>query len=125
VTTERSRTGQLGEELAAAYLMKHGYTIVDRNYRKKFGEIDIIARDGQILVFIEVKTRRSSAYGSPAQSVTPRKQMQISRVAEDYLARRGLFDTAARFDVVTVVLLANQQAQIEIIPAAFDAQCRS
>lgn len=124
MSAERSRTGQLGEELAVAYLQKHGYTIVDRNYRKKFGEIDIIAREGPALVFIEVKTRRSGTFGSPAQAVTPRKQLQICRVAEDYLARHGLFDTAARFDVVTVVLTANQQAQIEIIPAAFDGQFR-
>jgi putative endonuclease len=124
VSTNRSQVGHLGEELAVAHLVKHGYTIVLRNYRRKFGEIDIIARDGNALVFIEVKTRRSCAYGSPAQSVTPRKQFQISRIAEDYLVRHGLSDTATRFDVVTVILLANQQAQIEIIPAACDAQCR-
>ena len=120
----RSQLGRLGEDLAVAHLRTHGYTILQRNYRKSFGEIDIIARDGAALVFIEVKTRRGNCCGPPALAVTPRKQQQISRVAEDYLARHNLFDSLIRFDVVAILLSTNEKIQIEIITNAFDGHIR-
>lgn len=118
----RCHLGRLGEDLAATHLERQGYTILIRNYRKAFGEIDIIARDGAALVFIEVKTRRSENYGCPAQAVTPAKQRQICRVARDYLARHHLFDSLIRFDVISIILTMDGTARIEIITNAFDSQ---
>jgi putative endonuclease len=112
--------GKRGEDLAAAHLAKLGYKILQRNYRQKCGEIDIIAKKGESLVFIEVKTRKSDLFGSPAAAVTKRKQIQISRTAQDYLARNKLFDTPAHFDVVSVLLPAVGNVEIEIIENAFD-----
>lgn len=116
----RQNLGQNGEDIAAEFLGKNGYAILTRNYRCCLGEIDIIAKIGAVLVFIEVKTRKSEAYGSPAAAVTPRKQRQISKTAQYYLAERNLFDAPARFDVVSIVMNSDQQTLIEIIPSAFD-----
>ena len=120
MSDSRQCLGQNGEKIAADFLQGRGYTIVARNYRRRTGEIDIIAREGEMLVFIEVKTRSGKAYGSPAAAITPRKQRQISRTAQYYLAEQDLFDTPARFDVVTVVIGTDQQLEIELIPEAFD-----
>jgi putative endonuclease len=106
--------------MAAAYLRQRGYTILHRNYRSRSGEIDIIARHGKALVFAEVKTRRTMNFGSPAAAVTLRKQRQISRVAEEYLARENLFDSEARFDVISVLAPQGKEPVVEIIPNAFD-----
>ena len=88
--TDRLRLGRSGEEAAVRYLEKRRYTIVERGFRMLRGEIDIIARDGPTIVFVEVKTRRGLGFGPPAASVTPAKQRQIRRIAQAYLARRGL-----------------------------------
>lgn len=122
MSNRRSLLGQEGENTAAAYLRQRGYTILHRNYRSRSGEIDIIARHGKALVFAEVKTRRTTNFGSPAAAVTPRKQLQISRVAEEYLARENLFDSEARFDVVTVLAPQGKEPVVEIITNAFDLQ---
>ena len=98
----RIGTGKSGEDLAVHYLKKQGYTIVVRNYRQRIGEIDIIARDGECLVFVEVKTRRNSRYGSPFEAVDNRKQIQISKVALEYMTRYKYDDVEARFDVVAI-----------------------
>ncbi len=116
----RQNLGKIGEDIAADFLSKNGYTILTRNYRCCLGEIDIIAKIREVLVFIEVKTRMGDAYGSPAAAVTLRKQRQISKTAQYYLAERNLFDAPARFDVVSIITNPSQQAQIEIIPSAFD-----
>jgi putative endonuclease len=120
LSNRRSLLGQEGENTAAEYLRRRGYTILHRNYRTRSGEIDIIARHGKALVFVEVKTRRTSDYGSPAAAVTSRKQQQISRVAEEYLARKNLFDSEARFDVVSVLAPLGEDPIVEIIANAFD-----
>lgn len=120
MSDSRQSLGQNGEKIAADFLQGRGYTILVRNYRRRTGEIDIIAREGEMLVFIEVKTRSGKAYGSPAAAITPRKQRQISRTAQYYLAEQDLFDTPARFDVVTVVIGNDQQLEIELIAEAFD-----
>lgn len=106
--------------MAVNYLTERGYTILHRNYRRKFGEIDIIAQDGPTLVFAEVKTRSSDAFGSPASAVTSRKQKQISRAALDYLAQKKLFDHDARFDVLAVVTGDGNNIYIDHIPNAFE-----
>lgn len=116
----RQSLGKAGETIASDFLEKNGYTIVTRNYRRKFGEIDIIARERDYLVFIEVKTRTGTSHGHPLEAVTMRKQRQISKVAQCYLAENNLFNIAARFDVVSVVLSQNNQAGVEIIQNAFD-----
>jgi len=111
--------GKSGEDLAVRYLENQGYTIVERNYRLRIGEIDIIARDGEFLVFVEVKTRRSSCFGSPFEAVNLRKQRQISRVALAYMTRQHCGDVAVRFDVVAVYL-DQRASRVELIKNAFE-----
>lgn len=119
--TDTATTGRLGEVFAAEYLERLGYKILEKNYRKQFGEIDIVARDQGTLVFVEVKTRHSNFYGAPVEAVDIRKQRQLSRIAQGYLLSCQLHDTAARFDVIGVTLDKNNQpAQIELIRNAFD-----
>ncbi|MFV0437667.1 MAG: YraN family protein [Desulfopila sp.] len=120
VPDRRRVVGKAGEDLAADHLSRNGYRLLKRNYRCRAGEIDIIAMQGSTLVFVEVKTRKSVAFGSPAAAVTPRKQRQISRVAEDYLARENRFEMPARFDVVAIVAPPGQPVTIEIITNAFE-----
>ena len=114
------RLGQKGEELATLFLQQKNYRIIVRNYRCKIGEIDIIASDKKTLVFIEVKTRSSHFFGSPAMAVTTKKQRQISRAAENYLAQNHLFDAPARFDVIGITLPADGTTEIDHIENAFE-----
>jgi putative endonuclease len=116
------RTGKKGEELAAAYLAQTGYRIVERNYRCIFGEIDIVAWEGEILVFVEVKSRRTEAFGAPQVAVGPAKQDKISRIALNYLSEKHLRRHPARFDVVAVRLLP-MGTKIELIRDAFELSC--
>jgi putative endonuclease len=120
MTERRIKTGREGEQAAARFLENNGYTILERNYRRKFGEIDIIARHNDYLVFIEVKTRAGHSHGDPLEAVTFRKQKQISRVAQYYLQERQLHDIPARFDVVAVRVSKNRLPEIEIVTDAFD-----
>lgn len=120
MSKKRGLLGQTGEELAAAYLQRAGYKILVRNYRQKCGEIDIIANDKGTLVFVEVKTRNNMSFGSPFSAVTEKKQRQIGRVAQDYLSRHNLFDRAARFDVISILMDRDQPPVIELLPNAFD-----
>lgn len=95
--------GAAGEELAIRFLKEQGYSIVEQNYRyRRKGEIDIIARDGEYLVFCEVKSRKDDSFGPPEYAVTPLKQRTIRRIAETYLFMHGIRDQACRFDVVTI-----------------------
>jgi putative endonuclease len=112
--------GQTGEELAAGYLQRAGYRILLRNYRKKCGEIDIIAEEKGTLVFIEVKTRKTETFGSPFAAITKKKQQQISRVAQDYLSRHNLFNKPARFDVIAILIKGQQPPIIQLITNAFE-----
>lgn len=115
----RKGTGKRGEELAVAYLGKAGYRIIERNYRCLFGEIDIVAEEGETLVFVEVKSRRSDAYGAPQLAVGHQKQKKISRVSLHYLAEHQLRHRPARFDVVAVKLMPAGH-RIELIRNAFE-----
>jgi putative endonuclease len=92
----------LGEEVAVRHLRRHGYVIVERNYRCPDGEMDIIARDQGRLAFIEVRARRSTAFGTPEESVTPRKQARLAMVARNYLQEKGLADVEWGIDVVAI-----------------------
>ena len=119
MTFARKALGADGENLAVSFLELKGYQILHRNYRTKLGEIDIIAKDGQYLTFIEVKTRKNLACGSPAQAVTKRKQMQIIAVAEEYLSAFHLHNVAVRFDVVSIVHISSAEPLPELIQDAF------
>jgi putative endonuclease len=99
---ERKELGRIGETRAASYLTTRGWQIVDRNVRYREGEIDIIAARGGVLAFIEVKTRRSTTFGSPAEAVTWKKQRRIRALASRYLAERHPGARAIRFDVVDI-----------------------
>jgi len=114
------RLGERGEEIAAAYLMGQKFTIVERNFRCKGGEVDIIAREGKTLVFVEVKTRRNLSYGPPQLALTPFKQRQISKAALTWLAKNKMFGASARFDVVAILLPDQDVPVIEHIRDAFD-----
>ena len=96
-------TGIEGEAIAADYLIKHGYKLVERNFRCSIGEIDLVAWEGETLVFVEVKARSSSRFGDPAGAVTPQKQEKINRVALVYLQQKKLLTSLCRFDVVAIV----------------------
>lgn len=114
-TDPRKVTGRTGEDAAVRHLEKMGYTILERNYRVRTGEVDIIARDEEYLVFIEVKTRRSKTFGSPFEAVDTRKQQQIIQVASSYI--RGK-EVSVRFDVVAVHL-SGQDAHVKVMKDAF------
>ena len=112
--------GERGEAIAAAYLRVLKFSIVERNFRCKAGEVDIIAKDGKTLVFVEVKARRSLAFGPPQMAVTPVKQRQISKAALTWLAKHRLQDAGARFDVIAILLRDHEVPQIEHFKDAFD-----
>lgn len=95
--------GNLGEDIAADYLKKAGYTILKRNYKNDYGEIDIIALGEEYLIFVEVKMRTSTQFGLPAEAVTKAKMRKISQVAGGYIASKQLFDMPVRFDVIEVL----------------------
>lgn len=115
----RRQLGREGEEAAARYLQKRGFLIMERGYRRLRGEIDIIARDGDTLVFVEVKTRTSPEHGWPEESVTRSKQHQIRKIAESYLSDRRLGTPFCRFDVMAVDVDDAGTMDIRHIPDAF------
>ena len=99
----KRKLGQRGEEIAAEHLRQQGYTLLARNWRCPAGEVDIVAREGETLAFVEVRTRRAgSRLGTPEESVTPRKQARMVEVAQTYLQEAGLDDAAWRIDVVAI-----------------------
>jgi len=112
-------TGKKGETIAAAFLKKNGYRILETNYRCAFGEIDIVARDKDELVFVEVKTRSSIELGYPEQAVGIHKQKKMSQVALWYLEEKKLTNTGSRFDVVAITK-SDSQEEIKLIKNAFD-----
>jgi putative endonuclease len=120
--SDNRSVGSLGEEIAANYLTARGFRILERNFRCKGGEVDIIARDpgDKSLVFIEVKTRRGLTYGVPQLAVTPFKQRQISKAALTWLSKNRLHDTNARFDVIAILLHTDAAHSIEQIKNAFE-----
>ena len=120
MSEHRKSLGKKGEDLTASYLQKsQGYRILQRNYRCAFGEVDIIAKDHDVLSFIEVRTRKSEDFGNPKESITKRKQDQISKVALEFINKHNLHHMKARFDVVAVYLLPDRE-QMELIKDAFE-----
>lgn len=113
------QVGDLGEQAAADYLRRAGYTIVERKYRRKIGEIDIIAKINQTLVFVEVKTRSTIRYGFPAEAVTYHKQQKIIYTALCYLKQSQQEDVCCRFDVMEIFLTDLQVVKYNHIQNAF------
>lgn len=115
MTKDKQTLGQLGEKLALKYLEKEGYEILDRNFRTRAGELDIVAKDGGILVFVEVKTRSSRAFGLPQEAVDFRKQNKIIRMALEYMREKRVYGTW-RVDVVAVEMDQSRKLKnIELI----------
>lgn len=120
--------GALAEDVAVAYLLKRRYDILERNYRTRWGEIDIIARDGATLVFIEVKARKGNVCGLPQEAVGRQKQFKIIRMAQQYmhqydthsLPQKKQSSQPIRFDVIAIVFNGDVPT-VEHIPHAFDA----
>lgn len=118
---QKKELGEKGEEIALRFLKKNGYRILQRNYVCKLGEVDIIAREKDTFVFIEVKTRRSTTFGPPQLAVNQKKKEQISKAALYFLKEKRLEEAKARFDVVAI-LLGPKGEEIELIRDAFDLQ---
>lgn len=122
MTQERLDLGKLGEEQAVVRLKREGYRILARNYRNTFGEIDIIAEDGETLCFVEVRTRTKDWHGHPFESISTIKQKKITRAARGYLAQQDTEDVEARFDVVAVVPDEAGGFTVELIKNAFEVE---
>jgi putative endonuclease len=116
----RISLGKSGEDLACRELERRGYAIVARRYRVRSGELDVIARDGPTLVFVEVKTRAGRMFGEAAEAVTFVKQRRMTQLANEYLIRHHMPDCPCRFDVVSVHVDADAP-MVEVIQNAFDA----
>ena len=116
---QKQKFGEAGEAIIARHLKQKGYRIIERNYRTKIGEIDIIAKDKDTIVFVEVKSRRSWQFGNPKAAVTFQKQRKISMVALQYLKATRRSNASARFDVAAVTI-TRDKPQIEIIKNAFE-----
>jgi putative endonuclease len=114
----KKELGDRGEDIAAKYLQQQGYRIVQRNYRSRYGEVDIICAQHGILVFVEVKTRTSNAFGSPEESITPTKQAHIRKVALIYLDSYPQAFREIRFDVIGI-LMNGGEPRINHLVAAF------
>ena len=114
MTDARRAFGQAGEDRAAAWYRAHGYAVVERNWRCREGELDLVVRRGRVLVFVEVKARRTDRFGVPAEAVTPTKQRRLRTLASRYLDATEVRPGSLRFDVVSI--LADR---LEVIEAAF------
>ena len=108
----RQKFGRWGESVAAKYLQARGYEILDRNVHNQYGEIDLVARHGEIMVFVEVKTRRSTQFGYPEASVTAKKQAHMMNAAQSYLQQHPDSDGNWRIDVIAVEARSNEPPEI-------------
>jgi len=111
--------GSKGESLAVTFIKKRGYTVITRNYKTPFGEIDIIAKDGDTVVFIEVKTRKNTVFGYPFESVNKKKMQKIKNSALHYLKKQGQ-EFRVRFDVISIVSTYSGHNEVEHITDAFE-----
>lgn len=101
----RKQKGAAAEELAAAALIEKGYRVLDRNWRCRFGELDIVAETGETLVVIEVRSRSGTAsFGTPSESVNARKVMQVRNTAQQYVHHKRYYERPIRFDVISIIL---------------------
>jgi putative endonuclease len=119
MTLRRQSLGKIGEDLAVAELTRRGYAILERRYRTRHGEIDIVAEDGGTIVFVEVKARATREFGSAAEAITPYKQRRLASMASEYLARGQVTDRPCRFDVVAIDEAESDAALITLYAGAF------
>ena len=117
----RQDVGETGENLACRELERRGYAILARRYRLRRGEIDIVARDGETTVFVEVKAREGLDFGAGGEAITALKRRRMAHVAVDYLARHGLTERPCRFDVVSIAF-ESPTPRIELYQNAFDVE---
>ncbi|ACK42804.1 MULTISPECIES: YraN family protein [Dictyoglomus] len=112
--------GKLGEDFTVEFLSSRGFIVLERNYKVSFGEIDIIARKGDILIFVEVKTRRNLDFGMPVESVSFEKQNRIKKIAEIYVKNKQLRFKEIRFDIMSIILSPKGEVlNWEYLPNAF------
>ncbi len=117
--TNKRTTGNKGEDIACEFLKNLGYEIIERNYQYGHGEIDIIAKESNAFVFVEVKYRKSLEYGIPETAVTKSKQKQIRKIAEAYIYEKEIKDTSCRIDVIAILDLPNLKPEINHYKNAF------
>ena len=120
MTLARIKSGKIGEKLAVSYLQGEGYKIIERNYRTKLGEIDIIADCKGCTCFVEVRAKNSPAFGLPEETILKKKQLQISKAALAYIKQFKLEDKSCRFDVVCIEGVESLMPQVRLIRNAFD-----
>ena len=118
-TPEHIAHGVAGEQLAESFLLQQGLETLERNWRCKLGEIDLIMNSGGELVFVEVRLRKQTTYGTGSETVQWQKQRKLTRTASLYIQKHDLFHKVARFDVVSITVLPNGEYNIEHIPHAF------
>ncbi|GAA3812252.1 YraN family protein [Cellulomonas soli] len=109
----KDAVGRYGEDVAAAHVREAGWQVLDRNWRCTDGELDLVGMDGDELVAVEVKTRRSTAYGHPAEAVTARKLARVRRLAAQWLATHDVHPASVRVDVIAILLPRAGAAQVE------------
>ena len=119
MTSRRQETGAAGEDAACEALRRAGYEILERNLRTPLGEIDVLAREDDVLCVIEVKARADDRFGSPLEAVTPAKQAKLKALANSLLQKPDYRDAQIRFDVVAVTMGQDGQPAVEILPDAF------
>jgi putative endonuclease len=119
MTEERLNLGRHGESLALEKIKRLGYKCIEKNYRCSLGEIDLIAKDGDCLVFIEIKTRKGRDLGYAKEAVTPRKIRQISKAALTYMKANNCCDVRSRFDVIAVSIVEGRE-ELEVVKDAFE-----
>ena len=119
MSSEKINLGKRGEETAVDFLKQNGYRVLKRNFKINLGEIDIVAREGNTVCFIEVKTRTSEILGHPFEAISRVKQQKLSRVGLAYLKKNGLMDAPARFDIVSVLTSERGSENVEILKDAF------
>jgi putative endonuclease len=115
----RRALGAAGEEAVAAWYVRAGFTVLDRNWRCRDGELDVVVADRDLLVFCEVKTRRSARFGAPVEAVTAAKQARLRRLAGRWLEEHGTGGRAVRFDVASVVPGSGGGLEVSVLEAAF------
>ena len=119
MTQAKDAVGAYGERVALAHLVEQGMVVLDRNWRCRTGEVDLILRDGTDLVFCEVKTRRTNRFGTPAEAVDETKVRRLRQLAAQWLAEAGLRPSTVRFDVVSVLPQRSGAARVEHVRGAF------
>ena len=119
MTAEHLLLGRLGERIACRFLIRRGYDVLARRFRGRWGEVDIVAFDGETLVFVEVKTRATREFGEPWEFVDWEKRQNIRRTAEEFIARHNLGAYAYRFDIVAVVAPGSNREEISLLRDAW------